>query len=171
MTFTTACAWLQDILCTDSSSARATCSGVSPPPSAENAAQPPVDAVEIRIEIEHPRHVGVADVAVGDQAHAQVRRRLPLGDEAGEAPDLLLRALDEARHRAGRVEREHQLDARPGGQRGRRLHERIGRLGRARRRQDRGPGGWDEGRGAGAPLWRWTLSTPSSVSRAPPMIA
>src|SRR3569832_2020107 len=99
MTFTTACSPLHDILWTDSSSARATSSGPSP--------QPAVDAVQVRIEIEHLRHVGVADVAVGDQSDAQVRRRLSLGDEAGEAPDLLLGAFDQSGHRTGRIEGEY----------------------------------------------------------------
>ena len=111
------------------------------------AAQPPVDAVQIVIEIEHLGDVGVADVAVGDQADPQVGRRLPLRDEAGEAPDLPLGALDQTRHRAGRVEREHQLDARARGRRGRRRDDRVRRLGRARRGRD---GDGRDGTGGGA---------------------
>ena len=114
------------------------------------AAQPAIDAIQVVIEVEHLGHVGVADVAVRDQADPQVGRRLSLRDEARQAPDLSLRALDQAGHRAGRVEREHQLDARPRGGDGRLAP--AGRAARARAapaRPRRGAGARPRGSGAG----------------------
>ena len=40
-------------------------------------------------------HVLVADVAVGDQAHAQVGFGVALGDEVGDRPDLALGPVDQ----------------------------------------------------------------------------
>ena len=59
------------------------------------AAQPAIDAIQVGVQIEHPGHVGIADVAVRDQADPQVRLRLALRDEVRETPDLPLRPLDE----------------------------------------------------------------------------
>ena len=56
--------------------------------------------------------VGVALVAVGDQADLEVGGRLAAGDLVADGPDLLLGALDQAAHAAGRVEAEDDLDLR-----------------------------------------------------------
>src|SRR5438309_3975907 len=59
--------------------------------------------------------VGVALVAEGDQADLQLRRRLAVGDLVADGPDLLLGALDQAAHAAGRVQDEDDLDLRLAG--------------------------------------------------------
>ena len=51
-------------------------------------------------------------IAIGNQAHPDFRLRGRFHDLVDDAPDLLLRALDEAAHRAGGVDHEDQFDRR-----------------------------------------------------------
>ena len=98
------------ILWTASCSAWLTCSGVSPPPAAWNVFSSAVDGVEVVGQVEDLGDVGVALVAVGDEADLQVGRRLAAGDLVADGPDLRLGPVDQAAHAAGRVEAEDDLD-------------------------------------------------------------
>src|SRR5207237_632983 len=70
------------------------------------------DGVDVRRQGGEPGDVLVAPVAVGNEAELDVRQRLAAHDLVRDGPDLPLRALDEARHTARRIEREDDLDLR-----------------------------------------------------------
>ena len=57
-----------------------------------------------------PGDVVVADVAIGDQAHADIGVGIGIDDRGRDRPDLALGALDQAAHRARGVQHEGDFD-------------------------------------------------------------
>ena len=64
------------------------------------------------VSFEFLGHVFVADVAIGDEAHADFGVGIGVDDGGRDRPDLALGALDQRPHRAGGVEHEGDLDDR-----------------------------------------------------------
>ncbi len=75
--------------------------------------QPRIHGVEIAGQIHDLRDIGITAVAVRDQAHPDLGRRLGGGHGRCDRPDLLLGRLDQAAHAARGVEHEHDLDLGP----------------------------------------------------------
>ena len=69
-----------------------------------------VEALDVGGEVEGLGDVVVADVAIGDEAHADLGVGAAIDQRGGDRPDLALGALDQRAHRAGGVEDEHDLD-------------------------------------------------------------
>jgi hypothetical protein len=73
-----------------------------------------VEILDVGGEIEGPRDIVIANVAIGDEAHADVGVGIAVDDRGRDRPDLALGAFDQAAHRARGVEHERDLDGRLG---------------------------------------------------------
>ena len=62
-------------------------------------------------EIEGLGDVLVGDIAVGDEAHANVGVRIGVGDHGRDRPGLALGPFDQAAHRSRGVQNERGFDA------------------------------------------------------------
>ena len=69
-----------------------------------------IEVLDVGGEIERLGHVFVADVAIGDEAHADLGVRVGVDDGGRDRPDLAFGAFDQRAHRAGGVEHERDLD-------------------------------------------------------------
>jgi hypothetical protein len=69
-----------------------------------------VEVLDVGREAEGLCDVFVADVAIGDQPHANVGVGIAVDDGGGDRPDLALGAVDQGAHRAGGVEHERHFD-------------------------------------------------------------
>ena len=69
-----------------------------------------IDLVQVARERQHFRDVLVADITISDEADAHVRVRGRLHHFVDDAPDALLRALDQTAHRAGRVNHKDHFE-------------------------------------------------------------
>jgi hypothetical protein len=94
-----------------------------------------VEVLDVGGEVEFLRHIIVADVAVGDEAHADFGVGIGLDDRGRDRPDFPLGALDQTGHGARGVEDECDLDNGPGG--GRRRRQRNGKDKKRKRQQHR----------------------------------
>ena len=73
-----------------------------------------VEVLDVGGEVECLGDVFVADVAIGDEAHADFGVGIGVDDRGRDRPDLALGALDQRPHRAGGVEHEGDFDDRLG---------------------------------------------------------
>jgi methylthioribose-1-phosphate isomerase len=73
-----------------------------------------VKVLDVSRKIEDLGDVVVADVAIGDQTHADLGAGVFVDDGGRDRPDLALRAFDQRAHRAGGVEHEGDLHHGPG---------------------------------------------------------
>ena len=73
-----------------------------------------VKVLDVGRQLEFLGDVFVADVAIGDEAHADFGVRIGVDDGGGDRPDLALGAFDQRPHRAGGVEHERDFDDRLG---------------------------------------------------------
>ena len=69
-----------------------------------------VEILDVGGEFDLLGDVVVADVAIGDEAHADVGVRIGIDDGGRDRPDLALGAFEQAAHRAGGVEHERDFD-------------------------------------------------------------
>jgi len=69
-----------------------------------------VEVLDVGGEFDFLGHIIVANVAIGDKAHADVGVGIGIDDGRGDRPDLALGAFDQATHRAGGVEHEGYFD-------------------------------------------------------------
>ena len=69
-----------------------------------------VEVLDIGGELELPCDVFVADVAIGDEAHADIGIGVGIDDRGCDRPDLALGALDQTAHRARGIEHEGDFD-------------------------------------------------------------
>jgi len=67
-----------------------------------------VEVLDVGGEFDFLGHIIVANVAIGDKAHADVGVGIGIDDGRGDRPDLALGAFDhQATHRAGGVEHDY----------------------------------------------------------------
>ena len=69
-----------------------------------------VEVLDVGGQLEFPGDVFVADVAIGDEAHADVGIGIGIDDRGGDRPDFPLGALDQPAHRSRGVEHEGDFD-------------------------------------------------------------
>ena len=69
-----------------------------------------VEILDVGGEIDLLGDVVVADVAIGDEAHADVGVGIGIDDRGRDRPDLALGAVDQGAHRARGVEHERHFD-------------------------------------------------------------
>src|SRR5664279_4554937 len=69
-----------------------------------------VEILDIGGEFESFGDVVVADIAVGDQSHADFGIGIGIDDRGGDRPDFAFGALNQRAHRAGGVEHERDFD-------------------------------------------------------------
>ena len=69
-----------------------------------------VEVLDVGGELEFPGDVFVADVAIGDEAHADIGVGIGIDDRGGDRPDFSFCALDQPAHRARGVEHEGDFD-------------------------------------------------------------
>jgi hypothetical protein len=100
---------VHDNLVTATSSASLTLSGQSPPPRAQ-LQQIGVEVLDIGGQLEFLGDVFVANVAIGDEAHADPGVGIGVDYCSRNRPDFAFGRLDQRTHRAGGVEHKSDFD-------------------------------------------------------------